>query len=291
MSGFRRPWAALLPMLAALAAAGAPLSSPRAEDFTFAERSIRLTVPGGWCRLDPAKPADAPVIQRAEQLQQGINHVVLVFADCQQLGALHSGNLHGYLTNGAIMIPLQRGRIVTASFATRAEFIASIAREIGAIDVEKIRAELRERFARAGATGIDIDGAKSLGVLKQDEYGIYPGFMLPAPPQMTVKSLVGATAITMINRLPVSVSIWRPAISAGTLDGILGEEREILRGLIAANAAIEAAAPQPAPGSFASGIDWNQVLRKGFMGAIIGGLIAGLGYAAKRWRGREADQG
>jgi len=288
MPGIERGRAALLPMLAVLAASGMPLSSPRAELFTFAERQVQLDMPRGWCRIDPKKSTDAGFYQHLEAMQQGRNQIVMVFADCQQLGAAHSGTLKGFLVTGAIMIPLQGGSIAPVPSADRAQFAADAAREFGAVDIDKMRGELRDAFSRAGAAGIDVDTIKSLGVLKKDELGIYPGFLMPVPPPSTVKAAMAINALTMINHLPVSVVITRPADRAGTVDAMLAEEHEILRGLIAANAGIEAAAPKPAPR--ASGIDWNEALRKGLIGAIIGGAIGALGYAARRLRGEEADQ-
>jgi hypothetical protein len=42
--------------------------------------------------------------------------------------------------------------------------------------------------SRAGAAGIDVDAIKSLGVLKTDGFGTYPGFLMPVPPTSTVKT-------------------------------------------------------------------------------------------------------
>jgi hypothetical protein len=288
MPGIGRGWAALLPMVTVLAASGMPLSSPRAELFTFAERPIQLDMPRGWCRIDPKKSTDAPFYHGLEAMQQGRNQIVTVFADCQQPGAAHSGTFRGIFVTGAIMIPLQGGKIVAVPSADRAEFVAEAGRALGAVDIDKMRGELRDRFARAGAAGVDVDEIKSLGVLRKDEVGVYPGFLMPAPPPSTIKTMMAINALTMINHLPVSVVITRPADRAGTVDAMLAEEHEILRGLIAANAGIEAAAPKPAPR--ASGIDWSEALRKGLIGAIIGGAIGALGYVAKRVRGQESDQ-
>lgn len=277
-------------LMLALAGSGSLLSSSaRAEDFSFAGRSIRLDAPAGWCRLDPKNEADDQLIQNARRIQDGRNYVVLVFSDCQQLGALHSGNLTGYLATGAILIPLQHGQIAAVPNRSRAGFIDEVTRELGAVDMDQIRDELRGRVADGGA-GIDVDGFKSLGVLRKDELGVYPGFLLPAPPQFSVKTLLAINALTMVNGLPVSVVITRPADSAATMDRMLAEEQEILRALIAANAGIEAAAPEPAS-SFAWDIDWNQVLRTSFIGAMVGGLIGAVGYAMRRWRGQGAGQG
>jgi hypothetical protein len=288
MSGIERGWVAILPSLALVVAGGVPISAPRAELFTFAERSIQLDMPRGWCRVDPKKPSDAPLFHNLEAMQQGRNQIVMVFADCQQLGAAHSGTFKGFLVNGAIMIPLQSGRIATVPNASRADFAAEAAREFGAVDIDKMRGEMRNAFDRAGATGIDVNTIKSLGVLKQDEVGIYPGFLMPVPPPSTVKTVMAINALTMINHLPVSVVITRPADRAGTMDAMLAEEHDILRNLIAANARIEAAAPQPAAG--VAGFDWSQMLHKGLIGGIIGAMIGAVGYVTKRLRGPEADQ-
>jgi hypothetical protein len=289
MSGIERGWAALLPVVLVLAASGMPLSSPRAELFTFAERSVQLDMPRGWCRIDPKKPTDAPFFHSLEAMQQGRNQIVMVFADCQQLGAAHSGTLKGFLVNGAIMIPLQGGMIAPVPSADRAQFAVEAAREFGTVDIDKMRGELRDAFSRAGAAGIDVNSIKSLGVLKKDELGIYPGFLMPVPPPSTIKTVMAINALTMINHLPVSVVITRPADRAGTMDAMLAEEHEILRGLIAANASIEASAPKPTLA--ATGFDWNRMLQKGLIGAIVGAMIGAVGYAAKRLRGPEADQG
>jgi hypothetical protein len=51
-----------------------------------------------------------------------------------------------------------------------------------------LRGELPDGLARAGAAGIDVDAIKSLGVLKTDGFGTYPGFLMPVPPTSTVKT-------------------------------------------------------------------------------------------------------
>jgi hypothetical protein len=288
MPGIERGRAALLAMLALLAASGMPLSAVRAELFTFADRSIQLDMPRGWCRVDPKKANNAEFLHKIETMQQGRNQVVMVFADCQQLGAAHSGTFHGFFVTGIIMMPLDGGKVVPASSSDRAQFAAEAARALGMVDLDKMRGELRERFARAGAAGIDVDEIKSLGVLKKDEIGVYPGFLMPAAPPSTIKSAMSINALTMINQLPVSVVISRPLDRPGVVDALLAEEREILRGLIAANASIEAAAPKPAPG--ASAADRSAALRMGLIVVMIALTLCLAGFVTMRWRGREADQ-
>jgi hypothetical protein len=48
--------------------------------------------------------------------------------------------------------------------------------------------ELPDGLGAPGRPGIDVDAIKSLGVLKTDEFGTYPGFLMPAPSPSTVKT-------------------------------------------------------------------------------------------------------
>jgi hypothetical protein len=48
--------------------------------------------------------------------------------------------------------------------------------------------ELPDGFARRGGRHRDVDAIKSLGVLKTDGFGTYPGFLMPVPPPSTVKT-------------------------------------------------------------------------------------------------------
>jgi hypothetical protein len=72
------------------------------------------------------------------------------------------------------------------------------------IHFQTLDARLRLQRCRAAsrprAAGLDVDSIKSLAIMKKDEIGIYPGFLMPAP--------VAASVATMGDATPGHVRSW-----------------------------------------------------------------------------------
>ena len=264
-------------ILAALVAA--PWSPAAAETFTFAGQSVVLDAPAGYCRLDPANTTDAQYIEAMKKVQEGRNHIVFMFAGCDGLTAARAGKVDQLSDSGAVMIVMNGSRIVAVPGMTRARFVDEASRQVAAADTAGLRDELRKRTKEAGL-GVDLGGMKVLGVLKKDELGVYIGFLLPSGAGANAQSIMTINAITLVNSLPVSVVIGRPVVKEGVADDLLAIEQSTVKRLIDANAAIEAAAPEPE--SF-----WGGVLRS----ALIGGVVAGLGGAVFQFIQRRRKRG
>jgi hypothetical protein len=112
----------------------APMSPAAADTFTFAGRSGVLDAPKGYCRLDPRNPADAGFLDTMTKLQEGRNHIVLMFADCAALTAARAGRLEQTNESGAVMIIMNHGSVTPVPGMTRARFIEEASRQVAAVD-------------------------------------------------------------------------------------------------------------------------------------------------------------
>jgi len=141
----QRRWVALLAL--AVLAIGARTAT--AEELRIGGRTIRLEVPRGWCRLDPADGADATVLRTAESLQAR-NRIVMMFADCRELAGLRNGSYRGYVSGGTIMLPMTQGSVAALGYASRAAYVDAVARFLGDIDDTTLLSEAGARRERQG---------------------------------------------------------------------------------------------------------------------------------------------
>jgi hypothetical protein len=123
--------------------------------------------------------ADADDIAAMEKMEEGRNHIVFLFTDCEELSAVHAGKEPTFAHSGAVMILMNEGSIRATRDMTRAGFIDEASQHLSTVDMASLRDELRQRTQQSGV-GLDLGDMKMLGVLKKDELGIYLGFLIPA---------------------------------------------------------------------------------------------------------------
>ena len=252
---------AVIPIVAAGLMA---MASAHAETFTFDGHQVVLEPPKGYCALDANRPNEQALIQTQQTLQAAYNEVVMVYADCGDLGKLRSGETEALQNYGAFQIAKQGGRVSAVSGYSRASYIQEVAKTVPQVDTQQIFSQLNDRSKNLGSGSI---ASNKFGLLESDQSAFYFGGMATASLRDGGSiDKISVNASTLINALPVAMSISRPSAGADDLKALLAQQHENMAALIQANAATDVTANNPQQGGF----DWKQVLIAGVIGGLIG---------------------
>jgi hypothetical protein len=249
-------------------------ATARAETLTLGGRTVILEPPAGYCALDPARQNEADIIAFNDKMQQPHNHMVMQLADCGELAEFRAGTRQNFERYGQYFAPLSEGAVKPITDRTRASFLAEGARELPKIEsaaiVDEVTAKLRE-----GAGGA-VAGAQFLGVLKQDDAGVYLGIAvgkITVGDQTVSAGAMGVVGLTLVNEISVSLGLYRANVGPEAVPDLLAKIQQTLAAIIRANAEIEAREEAGRGGWQATGFD-----------AVVGGLIgAAIGLAAWAW--------
>jgi hypothetical protein len=203
-----------------------------AKHLDLAGRTVILAPPNGSCVLDPINPRESQFIDYAARLQAGRNKLVLTFADCAELQEFRDGKRDGFAHHGIVLVTLQEGEVRPVDMS-RAELIESAARSIPSIDTGAMLAEIRDKMTAAGGQAV-ISDLKSLGVLDRNADALHVGLLIGgAVTQFAV------TAITTLNDIPVSVTLYEPFDNSVDVTSLVAAQRFYLHDLVAMNAEYE----------------------------------------------------
>jgi len=241
----------------------------RAETFTFDQHDITLEPPNGYCALDAKRPEEQAIIETQKALQAAYNEVVMVYADCAELEKGRAGETKRLENMGTFQISKQNGHVSAVSGYSRTSYIEEVRKAVPQIDAKQIFAQVNDRSRNLGNATI---GSNKFGLLEYDQSALYIGGLGTAtlPGGSTVEK-VSVNASTLINALPVAMSISRPVAGEDDLKTLLAQQHENIAALLQANAATDATAANPAQGR---GFDWKQVLIAAVIGGLIGLVIA-----------------
>jgi hypothetical protein len=250
--------------------AGLAAAAAQAERLTLGGRTVVLEPPAGYCALDPARPEEAKLIDFNEQMQQPRNHVAMQLADCGELEEFRAGKRPSFERYGQYFVPVVDGAVKPVPDYTRAAFLAEGARELPKLDsgalMDEVTAKLRE------SAGGDVAGAKFLGVLQQDEAGLYLGIavgQISAGDQAVSAGAIGVVGLTLVNQVSVSLGLYRAHAGAEAVPDLLAKIRQTLAATLQANAEIEAREAAPRP----SGIDLRTPLIAALLAAFAGAAL------------------
>lgn len=264
-----------------LLVAGFCVSAARAETLTLGGRTVILDPPAGYCALDPARPDEAAVIAFNEKMQQPRNHVVMQLADCGELADFRAGKRPSFERYGQYFVPVTDGAVKVVAGDTRTSMLAQAARELPQLDsgalIDAVTAKLRE------SAGGDVAGSHFLGVLKEDEAGIYLGITLgkmSVAGQTANAGAIGVVGLTLVNQIPVSLGLYQASVGAEAVPGLLAKVQQTLASIIQANAEIEAREGATPHVWYGIGLDALLV------GTAVGLAVALFAWALSRWRSR-----
>ena len=255
-----------------------------AETFTLAGKTVVLEPPQGYCALDAARPQEAELIAFNEKMQQPRNHVIMQLADCDELAEFRAGKRQNFDKYGQYFTPVSEGGgVKRVTGYARADFLADAAKELPKLDsnglVDEVTKKLHEN------AGADVGGVKFLGVLKQDDAGVYMGIAfgnLSVGNQSLANSSMGVVGLTLVNEVSVSLGLYRVNVGPEAVPDLLSALQQTMASMVAANAANEA---RESPRIW-HGINLDELGQSALRGALIGGAIGFLAWVWSRWRKR-----
>ncbi|MGH7123773.1 MAG: hypothetical protein ACREFI_05330, partial [Stellaceae bacterium] len=219
----------------------ASASIASAGTLTLAGKTVVLEPPAGYCALDPARPQEAELIAFNEKMQQPRNHVIMQLADCDELAEFRAGKRQNFDRYGQYFTPVSDGAVKLVTGSARADFLADAARELPKLDSGALVDEVTKKV-REGA-GAEVGGVKFLGVLKQDDAGVYMGIAfgnLSVANQTLAGSAMGVVGLTLVNQVSVSLGLYRVNVGPDAVPDLLASVQQTLASAVAANAANEA---------------------------------------------------
>jgi hypothetical protein len=175
------------------------------------------------------------------------------------------------------------GAVQPVTGYTRASYLEAGARELPKLDggalVDEIAAKLR-----AGA-GSDVTGMHFLGVLKQDEAGLYLGIAVgkvSVGDQTASAGAIGVVGLTLVKEIPVSLGLYQANVGAEAVPDLLAKVQQTLASMLQANAETEAR--EGATRRAWHGISLDPVLVCAAIGGAIGAVIGVAAVARSRRR-------
>lgn len=240
-----------------------------AETFTFDHHDITFEPPKGYCALDPKQPSEQRIIEAQKALQAAYNEVVVVYADCADLDNARAGKTKQLENLGTFQIAKQNGQVSAVSGYSRASYIQEVSKSAPQIDANQIFSQVNDRSKNLGSGTLN---SNKFGLLEYDQSAVYFGGVVTATlPDGRIMQKISVNASTLINALPVAISIGRPSAGEDDLKALIAQQHENIAALLQANAATDTTAVNPQGGGF----DWKQVLIAAVVGALIG-LVVGL---------------
>jgi hypothetical protein len=218
-----------------------------ADDFSIAGRELSIKVPGTYCALDRDDPVEKEMFEVMEQVQDGLNRVLLVFYDCAELRAMHRGEHSSFGRYGQVLTPIREQAYPGIS---RDAFFAELRKVFDrafAIGAERGRANVAKSIP-----DMQIGEARSLGILGTDPRALYAGMLEKVTFDGEVATVAAVVSVTLLKDVPISVNLYRSYEDEASFDVLLEEQRSYMERLMRLNEQLEGST---APRSDPSGID------------------------------------
>ncbi len=223
-------------MTAALAGAAFwSLAGPaQAANFRIADRSLAIEPPPSYCAVDRGIAEENDLVEFIEQINAGLNRVLLVFVDCDELGLWRSGRVSLLQRYGQVLTPIEevayRGMPRTV-FLEQLEMAMDRAIPVG-VEAGRARMETVLPELEAGQT-------ESLGVLDVDDLALYAAIAQKMGLGQTEVVMAGVFAMTLVKDVPISVNLYRPYDGGATIDTLAREQRDFIEDLMKKNDSLE----------------------------------------------------
>ena len=197
---------------------------------------IKVAAPEGYCPLDKQHPLDSQVFVAAQQVLQGRNEELAVFAECNRLKAWREGTAPDLGDAVDYQVPLQlKDRKVSADAVIPS--VCAEMRKNGAVAF-KDAADLNKGFEAmtALAGNVKVNSQELYGVLHEDKTGCYWGGIQKLKINNSkVKNLFIIQGITVVKGKALVFCDARSLGSASAIQAQLGAVRSTIAATLAQN--------------------------------------------------------
>ena len=212
-----------------------------AEKYRIADRFLAIEPPASYCAVDRKIAAENDLVEFIEQINAGLNRVLLVFVDCDELGLWRDGKVTLLQRYGQVLTPIDevsyRG-MPRKVFLSQLEKAMDRAMPVG-VEAGRARMEAVLPELQAGQT-------QSLGVLNVDDLAVYAAIAQKMGLGETEVVIAGVFAMTLMKDVPISVNLYRPYQGGTTIDKLEGEQRQFIEDLMKKNDNLETRLPADA---------------------------------------------
>lgn len=205
----------------------------------FAEASVRLIIPKGYCPISRTDPLGALHYQLQEQGNAGRNSVALLFSDCAEWASRKADPSYLLQRHGNYLFQLTNGReSLLPAGTTRAELIKVYTdhelKDSGG-QAARIQTYLQEKLASVEIAPV-FKGQMNIGMIDRDANAVFMGTGATIEyPTGTVR-VIGVTAATTTRRIPLTLNLYGPIPqSKGPFSELLNQQKALVSNLISAN--------------------------------------------------------
>jgi len=214
----------------------------RAASYEVAGRSVAVELPPEYCAVDEGIRAERELHEVIQQINAGMNRVLVVFVDCRELLSWRRGEIDALTRYGQVLTPAREtvfGDLHMSAFLG----------ELRKVMDEAFAAGLQDGRSRALAVvpDLEVGEVRSLGVLAQDETAIYAGMAELLERGGGRLVMAGVVSMTLVNHVAVSVNLYRPYRDPASVEALLAEQKRFVRELLRRNVAQQSRRPAPPP--------------------------------------------
>lgn len=205
-----------------------------AESYTVAQRTLEVETPSAYCRLDRNRTAEDELFRVIEKVNAGLNRVLSVFVDCNELAQWRQGAMATIERYGQVLTPAQE---IAYAGLPRRIFLEELEKVMGSAFASGLE-QGRDRMA-AVLPKLKLGEVRSLGLLATDDLALYAGMAELLASTEGNRVIAGIVAMTLVNEVPVSVNLYRTYEGPESIDALLVEQQQFLRDLMAGNGTLE----------------------------------------------------
>lgn len=206
-----------------------------------AGRTLTIEAPPSYCMVDPGIPAEARLFGFMEDVNAGLNRVLVVFVDCEELDRWRKGEVSVLERYGNVLTPIEE--TIYPGMA-RSVFLDELHKVMGgALPLGTAAGQAR---LEAAAPSLAVGESESLGILEADETALYAGVAQKLAFEGRVMVILGIFSMTLVNDVPLSVNLYQPMEDRAMIDQLIARQRSFVRRLLDRNRSLGDEAPHPA---------------------------------------------
>ena len=189
-----------------------------ADTVTVGSDSISVSIPKGYCNLNPNNLSDVRLIDYLKDANRNNNKVLVVFADCEQLKLWRAGSYSSLDEYGYILAPLSMiNKKTKMSISNYLGLIEGVLKESNAKILNKAVGKTRVVLGRHFKLA-KLNKVTTLGLFSIDDNALYTGMLAYTNNESgESKFMVGITSMTLVNGKAINLYLWKKHISKRTV--------------------------------------------------------------------------
>jgi len=200
--------------------------------FDYAGQTLTLPLPPGNCLIDKDSATGQELYKLQEETNQGQTIIGALFADCAALADMEKNTDSRMPVFGMYMLMLNKGKqVLLPAGANTSAYVRNALNGVDAATVE------RTADTALAAASDSADASKDAPPipLTYDENAIYLGAVWTANDDKKKEKLCGVFAVTVINRVPVTLDTMGSYTGLESIHSLLAAQKLHVKALVDAN--------------------------------------------------------